>query len=33
MSTAFGVRLTVERADDRWYAHGFKPSRGRRALA
>ena len=33
MSQAFGVRLTVERADDRWYAHGFKPSRGRRALA
>lgn len=33
MSMAFGVRLTVERADDRWYAHGFKPSRGRRALA
>ncbi len=33
MSEAFGVRLTVERADDRWYAHGFKPSRGRRALA
>ncbi len=33
MSQAFGVRLTVERAEDRWYAHGFKPSRGRRALA
>jgi iron complex transport system ATP-binding protein len=33
MSEAFGVRLTVERADDRWYAHGFRPSRGRRALA
>lgn len=33
MSEAFGVRLTVERADERWYAHGFKPSRGRRALA
>lgn len=33
MSDAFGVRLSVEKAEDRWYAHGWKPSRGRRALA
>lgn len=33
MSQAFGVRLSVEKADERWYAHGWKPSRGRRALA
>lgn len=33
MSEAFGVRLSVEKAEDRWYAHGWKPSRGRRALA
>lgn len=33
MSDAFGVRLAVEKAEDRWYAHGWKPSRGRRALA
>ena len=32
MSDAFGVRLAVEKADDRWYAHGWKPSRGRRAM-
>ena len=33
MSQAFGIPLVVEFGEERWHAHGKRPSRGRRAKA